>query len=253
MLGFNLDRPLSPGIFSGHATPNIVFVGGFHTSSNNQASPTVSLDGTLTGGIADTPAAGDILIGIVAGGSTLSDDRNYTLSGDESGALTEICDIWADDVRESNLAVYTAVMGATPDTLLTASGVKSTGTYGTVTAGLVFRNVSASPILDVDIETATGTDSHRANPPTATPANAGAWVIPIGIAVFDEPKSAQPSFSGYDTLYYARAAGSDTDAKLLVGKLAWVSGEADPPAWTDADSDDTNSSWAAATVVLRRA
>ena len=222
------------------------FVGAASASSNDDATPAISLT-SLTGGIGSAAMAGDLVIGVIAnttqGGANI--DLEATCDGTWSDC-TERADLFSDDNSESQLGVFVKIMGATPDASIEFRTVSAAGTRGTAIAALVFRRASST----VAIATSTGVDSFRANPPAITPTVAGSLVIAIGAAGVGSARLAIPEFSGYTTLVELVGTGSSNNAKLVMASIPWVSGSVDPPTWTDADEDSNTAAWCAATLVV---
>jgi hypothetical protein len=244
-----------PGV-KGYAATGIVLVGKAYATTYNTGQLTLSLNGTLAGGVASSPSQGDLIIGIAGCSSYL--DAPLSLSGNQSGSYTEHCDLFTDGSRDSNLGIYSKFAGATPDTTITSAG-NQTGSdnHKSLLGAIVLRNVHAD-ILDVAIATATGTGTYKANPPSVSPASSGSWILPIGLGthVRTGGPSQQPTMSGIDTLLYGysyQEVEAEYILSLLVGKVEWVSGALDAPAWTCSDADHANNSWCAATLVIKKA
>ncbi len=157
------------------AGSGIVYVGGkVDSRATTTGSWVVSLSG-LSGGIASSPAAGDLVV--VVFGQSAAGDFNMILNT----GYTEVIDLWSADSSEINLGVYHKIMGGTPDTDCTATVNATSG----VTAAMiiqVWRGVNATTPMDVT-PTATGSNNGSvANPPSITPVTPGAVVIGIGAA-----------------------------------------------------------------------
>jgi hypothetical protein len=223
------------------------FVGAASASSNTDATPALSLT-SLTGGIGSSAIAGDLVIGVIAYVNSSGADVNLEASGDGTWSdYTEQADLFSDDSLESYLGVFLKVMGATPDTSIEFRTVGTNGARGTAIAALVYRRASST----VSIQTATGIDTNRANPPTITPSTAGSLVLAIGTGAAAAARINVPYFSGsYTNRVGIIGVGGTYNAKLVVQEIAWTSGAVDPPAWTDSDLDSTGASWCAATLVV---
>lgn len=205
---------------------------------------------SLTGGSGNAPAAGDKVLVIAASGS--QGDRNLNATGDASYTdYTEIRDVFGDDSADTNLWLGIKTMGVTLDTSVTVNGLTVNSDHGASIVALVFRRISSTLIT----QPATGANSFHADPPSVTPTVPGSWVLAIGAGMADNSSAVEPTISGFTKLAYVRSPGDggvpSGTLKLLVAYAEWSgSGAVDPPAFTDADSDGTNNSWAAITAAI---
>jgi hypothetical protein len=244
------QTPSAPAwMMTGSAQTKIVLVGVASAHYVSGGSTVLSLDGTLTGGIGSSPIAGDLVMGIVAAGDSGS-DNNCSITGDETGAYTEDVELYADDTDDTNFGLYTAIMGATPDTELTGTGYDSDGTYAGELVALVFRRVHAD-IFDAEGATRAGVDTSKANPQGITPVTPGAYVLFIGACVCATTSTTQPAWDNTTPLIFANSALATKGIKVLVAHAEWTSGNIDRPAWTDSDTDSTNYSYCAVPVALK--
>lgn len=208
---------------------------------------TISLSSGLTGGSRDHVQAGDLVIAIFATGSaadrTLSitdGTTDYTLTGNE---------LYANDTEDTNLRVGRKFMGVTPDGSVTFGPTGNTADAGTMGV-MVFSGVDATTPLDVAVTEATGTNTGAANPPSITPATAGAYVVAIGATGCNTGATA---FTSSDLTDFASVAQLDTEESALgFGYIAWSgSGAVDPAAFTG--NTGTSNSWCAMSIALRPA
>lgn len=124
------------------------YVGGTTGTGSGATSYTVSLAGTLTGGLASSPAPGDLVVVMHAFAHTAS--VAPTCSGNVTGAYTGVgTAIHANDTWDTEVRPFYAVMGSTPDSTLTVNRINNT-TYGAATAGAVYR-LSASRSTEVGV------------------------------------------------------------------------------------------------------
>jgi hypothetical protein len=215
---------------------------------------TLSLSGTLTGGIASSPAAGDLVIAHVFGPSATT-DRELRATGDGTWTdYTEGTELFANDGRDTNFTYAYKFMGETPDTEIEADSFNAAGNYGSILGATVWRYVNATP-LDVATTTATGTNTHMANAPASNvPQTTGAVVLAVCAGSALPGATNVPSLSGFTTRLAAVKDSNSCGAKLLVASQAWNgSGAVDPAVWTDSDTVGDNDSWAAYTIVLKPA
>ncbi len=227
------------------------YVGGT-SGTGTSTGYTVSLSGTLTGGIASSPAAGDIVVVASAFGNTASSAPAIT--GNNSGAyLTAGAAVHANDTWDTEFRAFYQVMGGTPDTSLTVTRVTNAA-YGGATVVHVWRGVDTTTPLDATGTPASGANGAGANPPSVTPTTSGAIVIAMGAGTMPAAGTAgYTGFTGYSNAVTAYDNGSTADTSVIMASLAWTSGAADPPVATGGTQSNTSSSWAAQTIALRPA
>jgi hypothetical protein len=240
--------PFRLAAIAGAMPPGLQFVGAASASSNSDATPAISLT-SLTGGIGSAAIAGDLGIGVIAYCNASGSDINLEATGDGTWSdYTERADLFSDDNLESYLGVFSKVMGVTPDTYIEFRTVGSNGVRGAAIAALVYRRASST----VAVQTASGTNTNRANPPTITPSTAGSRVLAIGTGAAGNTRLNVPYFSGsYTNRVGIIGVGGSYNAKLVVQEIAWTSGAVDPPAWTDSDPDSDGAAWCASTLIVR--
>lgn len=233
-----LGRVLRPLEYVGGTTTN--FLGGTGTG-------TVSLTG-LTGGLASAPAAGDY---VVVAYSIGTDGRTPTLTitGNNFGAYSQLTGspVQSNDIYDARLAVFGAVMGATPDTQLTRSGTGNLSDGGSIIVH-VWRGINLTTQMDVTPTTATGSNTYRANPPAITPVTAGAYVLVIAAGAASSCSTAWTT-SGLSNVLQDRS-NDDNDSRTLIGSVAWTSGAVDIAQFTG-PADLNEDSWACMTIALR--
>jgi hypothetical protein len=230
---------------------SIVLVG--QTSGQGTgASYTVSLNGTLTGGIASSPSQGDIVIVTTAFGNA-NNNTAPTVSGNVSGTYSQIhAPFRSNDTWDTNYGAFYEIQGASVDTTLTITRISSTA-YGGATAVQVWRGVSATTPFDVTATTDSGTNASTISPPAITPVTSGAIVLaggggaqtPTGSA-FNLPSNMTGGVSSFSD-------GTTSDMGVILAYYnAWTSGSFTPNAVTGGTTS-TSSSWCASTFVLRPA
>ena len=125
----------------------------------------------LTGGLAATPAAGDlVVIALTASLTGTAGITSLVTSG-----YTATTRITSDDTNDCALQIHYKMMTASPDTTVTISrsGNVNSGQAYTIH---VFRGVDTT-VLDVAATSATGINGGRPDPPAITPVTAGAWIF----------------------------------------------------------------------------
>jgi hypothetical protein len=218
----------------------IQFVGGAVATKTNGSS-TVALNSGLSGGIASSVSAGDLVIAAYSGASNNDEtlaindgSTDYTLFGTE---------LYQNDVYDANLRVaYKFVSGDTSTTFAGVAG--AVGVY-------VFRGVDATPI-DVAVTTATGGNSVYPDPPSITPITAGAFIVCVGAA--SHHRGSQTFTSGDLTDFLTAGVDDFPDATLGIGHIDnWTSGAFDAAAFGFTGTTSNDHSWAAMSIALRPA
>lgn len=224
---------------------NIEYVGGttLAITGSTATNTDVSLT-SLTGGLASSPSAGDLVIvyyGVSSGGSR---SIGVTTSG-----YTEVAELTVADTYDANLSVSYKVMGTTPDTLVVVSATGAGGDAGAV-AVQVWRNVDPYLPMDVTRTTATAGNSVLCNPPAITPITPGAVIIAGGAGAHT---AGVQTFGGAGLSNFISIGGPNTtnDVTVGMGSFAWTSGAYDPAAFTFSSTSAASNSWAAVTLALR--
>lgn len=226
--------------YSPYDTP--VYVGGKVIAFvGDTTTATISLT-DLTGGIASSPSANDVVVVAFGCASTTNIDLNIS-------DYTELVDLYADDTEDSNLGLYYKVMGATPDTQLTRSSTGSVDNAGAV-AIQVWRNIDTTNPIDVTTTTATGTNGVLANPPAITPVTQNAVIIAVGFGAHVAGNNFTYSSSNLSNFL---TAGQDdvNDSTIGMGSRISTGGAFDPAAFTFSGSSSNAYSWTAASMALR--
>jgi hypothetical protein len=221
----------------------IEYVGGYTLGfSGTINDTTITFGGNLTGGLASSASAGDLVVVYFGTGST--SDRNLLIRG-----YTEVVELYSNDTIDTNLKVAYKFMEATPDTnFVLDDGTQDAGDAGAV-AVQVWRNVDKTMPLDVLTTTATGINSVLCNPPAITPITAGAYIVAGGAGGND---AGAQTFSSSNLTGFISSGGNDTrDVTIGLGYKEWTSGAFDPAAFTFSDQDSTSFSWAGVTLALR--
>lgn len=230
------------------ATPadagNIQYVGGRNFSSAGTTGDiTVSLSGTLSGGLGNAPSVGDLVIVYFGTGSTA--DRDLVVSG-----YTEVAELFSNDTYDTNLVVAYKIYTLGDFNVTITGGTGSISDAG-VGAIQVWRGVDAVTPLDVTLTTATGTNSVLCNPPAITPTSRGAVIVSGGVGAHID--GAQTYSSSDLTGFITTGRGDDYDATIGLGYYVWTSGSFNPAQFTFSGTNSVTYSWAAVTLALRPA
>lgn len=138
------------------------------TSRATTATITVPIN-SLTGGIASSPAAGDLILVFTGWGSTNNGDPGVS-------GFFELADLYGNGSNnDTNAAVAYLLAGSTPPTSITVNSVTSTNPKGTLVA--VFRGVDPSTPFDAALATLTTTAENNVDPPAAIVGTTGAWAV----------------------------------------------------------------------------
>ena len=221
---------------------------GFASATN----VTVSLSGTLTGGIASSPATGDLVI-TYAGCSSTS-NRIVAASGNTSGFYTSIVLLARSGINYATIGVSRQFMGATPDTSVTASHNGSAADTISVYIS-VWRGVDATTPLDV---TRTNSASALAiQPPAITPITSGAYIVSGAIGAAGSGAIQSNGVYTSADLSDFRSIGGGSGARTSVvgaGYKEWTSGSFQPATFgTTNITDSSDCTSAAVTIALRPA
>lgn len=195
------------------------------------------------------PKPKDVVILYV--GVSYTTDLTITLA---SSGWTKVTELYANDTKDSNLAVFWKAMGSTPD-----SGVDvdylTDGNAGTHIAWAhLLRNVdNTNPILN--FETATKTDGVLITPPSITTTKNNAWTSHVMYMAHDEGGGARiytnlnaffrPSFTN------GRDSGAN-DGAMAIGyyKTSSSGTTVSPPQMSVTDSFVDNVEYSAASIAL---
>ncbi len=205
---------------------------------------TISLSGTLSGGLATSPSSGDVAIVYFGTGSTL--DNELIVSG-----YTEIVELYANSTFDTNLVVAYRILNLfTVGSVFLTGGSRNTSNAGAV-AIQVWRGVDATTPLDVTRTTSTTTSSVLCNPPAITPITSGAIIVAGGAGAHNVGAE---TFSSSDLTNFLTVGSGDTnDATIGLGYKVWTSGAFDPAQFTFGGTDSTTFSSASVTLALRPA
>ena len=119
---------------------------------------------------------------------------------------------------------------------------------------MVFRGVDTTTAIDVTTQTATGVGTEYTNhiyvdPPSITPATAGAMLVIIGAGSENDTSEPTPP-SGYSDQEYIYATPG-YDYSLVAATKTWSSGTEDPGSWDLSIAYTQERAWAAVTLALR--
>lgn len=222
----------------------LVYVGGQTTGfAGTTSAGTITFN--LTGGVATTPAANDIVLVAYAIGTNNSINPPMSISG-YTNAFTQL---FVTDTYSTKFGVAYKVMGTTPDTNFTRSQTGNTAHAGAI-AVHVWRNANTLNPLNVTPTTNTLQNTILVDPPSITPVTPNSVIIVAGAGAH---VNATATFNTPTYLTNFRTVGSDDTVDVSVGigsNTTWTSGAFDPAAWTYTATTSVNYSCASASIVI---
>ncbi len=212
---------------------------------------TVSLNGTLTGGIASSPAEGDLVVVFSGFGNTASSAP--AISGNNSGAYIgataaqHVNDTWDTEFRS-----FYQVMGVSPDTSLTVTRVTNAA-YGGATVVHVWRGVDTGNPFIGAATVASGTNTSLVNPPAYNPGVTDALIIAGGAGTQATTGAAFTGFTGMSNFKTQKGDGSTSDIDVAMANYLYAGVSYDPPVVSGGTGGNASSSWAGVTIAFRMA
>jgi len=183
---------------------------------------------------------------VIIGTHAESNNTDRTFSFVTSGWTTN-ADLFADDSLDTNVAVFSKRMGASPDSSFSFQLDFDVGSkYNTKTVVYVVRGANTTTAIDVSA-TATGINSGIPNPPAVTTTVNSTLVVVIGgtqgagtITDFTAP-------TGMSNLV---KSGDTSQQIAFASVLRSDAGSYDPPVF-GGGSSSTGSAWASMTIALK--
>lgn len=193
------------------------FVGSTATNTD------ISLSGTLSGGVATSPAQDDVIVLVYSTGSS----ANRSIKVNTAGYLLVGEKDFSNDTYDNNLVIYVKVAGAS-ETTVQVGPTLNTSDAGAV-AIHVWRNIDLD-ILVEKIEQVSVSNTSLINPPSITPVTVGAIVIAGGGAghasnlVYNTPALLSN---------FIQVNSADTNSTAVaIGSGTWTSGAFDVAQFT---------------------
>lgn len=218
---------------------------GADSSTNNRV--TLSLT-SLTGGIASSVAANDLIV-VVNG---IASTENLNCGVVDGGTYTEIADLYSDDTRDANMAFSYRVADGT-ETSVTVAGGGSFSSDPAIGIVQVWRGVNATTPLDVTSVTATGANTGRPDVPSITPTTSGCVILGMGVGTLNN-STTNLTASGLDDvlaknqyIQFSRCVSG-----IIAAYKGWTSGAYDMAQFAGG-SNNTADSWCSVAAVLRPA
>lgn len=224
---------------------NIQYVGGRTHSwaGNASGDTTISLSGTLTGGLASSPSAGDVVIVAYSVGSTA--DRALVIKDPGGVNYPNAVEIYANGTSyDSNLRGAIKYLTAADASVV--CGPSGNAADAAAVAIHVWRGVDPS-VFSATTTSATGTGTGQPNPPAITPTDTGAVIVVIGGgAAATGAVYTTATLSNFRTVTQV----DTNDAMVGMGSFAWTSGSYDPAVF-GGGTTGAGDSWTAITVALK--
>jgi hypothetical protein len=226
------------------ADTEVTFVG--YALASASAHPTSISLTSLSGGIATSASAGDIVFAVRA----FKNATNRTFTCNTSG-YTALTDLYANDTNDAQLGVFYKVLTTAETTVqISNSGSVSNGAIGV----FVFRGVDTSTPLDVTSTTATITNSGRPDCPSITSVTDNSLILAIGSAAGagGNPLSDLTAPSGMSNFYQVRT-GEGTSDQTVLGMATFLqttAGAYNPSTFKGGSTSSSNSA-CAVTIALR--
>lgn len=221
----------------------LIYVGGASRAYYGSSDFTLSLT-SLTGGIATSPSAEDLVICAYGFESTV--DRNVMVN---SSGYTEIVDNFRlanDASRGINFGVYYKIMSSTPDTSILFDAPSSSKNYSA--AAHVWRNASTSALT----ATNSSGESSAVTPPSVTPSISGSIILVVGSAIDYDDEDSSFSAPSEITKFIATASLNNAAETSSIGMGVyedWISGSYYPQSFLTPNTSKPLM-WCASTIII---
>lgn len=225
---------------------NLVYVGSQTSGFSGATGTGTTVTFNLTGGVAATPAANDIVFVAYVIGTNNSINPSMSISG-YTNAFTQL---FVTDNQSTEFGVAYKIMPSTPDTTFVRSQTGNNSHAGAIVVH-VWRNANTQNPLNVTPTTNTITNTVVVNPPAITPTTANSVILVAGGGAHLRG-AINYGFPSDLTNSVRTSSNDDVDVSILVGSnTTWTSGSFDPVAWTFGSTDSTAYSCASASIVIQ--
>lgn len=223
---------------------NVTYVGG-QTLAVLGTTTNANVTFSLTGGIATTPAANDLVVIAYAVGTNNSINPSLGFR-----TYTQVNQVQSVDTQSTKFGVWYKFMGATPDTTFERSATGNVSHAGAL-AVQVFRNVDANTPLDVTSNTITRTNTVFPDPGAITPTTVNTMIVVAGAGAHTAT-ALNFAFTTDLTSQIRTSTNDDVDVSILMGMNQRTTANTfDPNAFTSTIVDSANYSAASITMALR--
>lgn len=195
---------------AGAASTGLTFVGGAAFANSASQTPSCSLTG-LTGGIASSPSAGDLVIACIGFNNLTNRDITCSTSGYTENV--DLANIGA--ATGAQMGVYIKTLSAADTSVAFNLGV-SVASYFAVH---VWRNVNATQ-PDVTTTTSTASTSGPIDSPAISGLSANSVVLSIGLATAATTFTAMTVPSGMENFFQASITGGAGEGIAIASAVA---------------------------------
>lgn len=233
-------------------TPSgIQYVGGLEVNGSDwtNIAHTISLSGSLTGGIASSPSAGDFCIVSYTAASTA--DRSGRSISNAAGEFTNLYSTYVNDINDTSITVKYKFLESPIDYDVIAGPISSSGN-GVSVSIQVFRGVNTITPFDVTSVSAGTANTALADPGSITPTTAGSVIGMFAAAARGISISTPFTSSDYDKFISTSYPGTGRSLATAFGIKFWTSGTFNAAAF-GGPSLNANDSNAYVTFALRPA
>lgn len=242
---------VNPFIIAAAAAAGIQYVGGLEVDGSawSNVSHTISLSGTLTGGIASSPQAGDFcIVSFCAAGTA---DRSGRSVSNAIGEFNLLYTVYVSDTNDTSMTVKYKFLESPIDYDVIAGAISSSSN-GINVSIQVFRGVNVASPFDVTSVSASALNTALADPGSITPTTAGSVIAMFAAGAMGASISTAFTSSAYDTFTAVTRPGTSRSLATGFGRKAWTSGAFDAAA-LGGPSVNTADSNAYVTFALRPA
>lgn len=208
----------------------IQYVGGYYKDQSYVGSvdTAVSLSGALSGGIATSPAAGDLCLVFYSQSGTA--DRTGRTVYNAAGAFTQRMTQYVNDINDTSVTFRYKFLESPIDYTITL-GDPSSSNNGVCANIQVFRGVNPATPFDVADVITPAADTSRPNPGSITPVTPGAVIGVFGAAAMGASISGAFTSSAFDAFTTLALPMSGRSHAAGFGRKLWTTGAFDAAAF----------------------
>lgn len=152
---------------------------------------------------------GDIVLVIAGHSGTSEGDMAFSIGG-----YTQVCDLFSDDSRQSNLHIGYKEMGVSPDTSVTITTLAAIRGCAYIIYGL--RGVDDASVMDTAPTTGTVVDSANITPPAITAATFGNIIFSAAFGALSTTPQDYATSTGFDD-FLSETVASGTNGCVAAG------------------------------------
>lgn len=196
-------------------------------------------------------AQNDVIYVFASIGHATTDNPSFAVSGDNSGAYTELIEeTGTAAVTEQTYVIARQVQGATPDNTITVTVTSGTSENAVSGVARIYRGVDTTTPEDATLPSSVSGNNSQPDGPSITTVTDGAFVISFATA--RSAGSDTPSApSGYSNVAGINSQDSNTNAYAITAHISkGGAGAEDPGAWSGF-TEATFRPWVTNTVAIR--